>query len=160
LANEAYVEAHQQLRESTAAYREYGMPDELAMALADSVVAACNLRQSKAARQHLNKALRMTVEVQIAVSLIYALPGVGLFLNNVGELARAVEIYALALRYPIVANSHWFEDVVGKHIAAAAVATLPPEVVAAAQERGRARDLWATAEELIEELERQNCRAH
>ena len=30
---------------------------------------------------------------------------------------------------------------------------MPPEVVAAAQERGRARDLWETARELLEELE-------
>jgi hypothetical protein len=64
---------------------------------------------------------------------------------------RALDIYALASRYPFVAHSRWFEDVAGKHIAAAA-ATLPPDVVAAAQERGRARDLWATAEELLAEL--------
>lgn len=51
-----------------------------------------------------------------------------------------------------MANSRFWEDVVGKHIAAAA-ATLPPEVTAAAQERGRARDLWATVEELLTELE-------
>ena len=51
-----------------------------------------------------------------------------------------------------MAHSVWFEDVYGKQIAAAAKG-LPPEVVAAAQERGRARDLWATAEELLEELE-------
>jgi hypothetical protein len=43
------------------------------------------------------------------------------------------------------------EDVVGRHIATAA-ATLPPEVAAAARERGRARDLWATMEELLVEL--------
>jgi hypothetical protein len=55
------------------------------------------------------------------------------------------------LRYPFVANSVWWEDVVGKHIATAAAA-LPPDVVAAAQERGRARDLWSTAEELLGEL--------
>jgi hypothetical protein len=52
---------------------------------------------------------------------------------------------------PCVANSRRFEDVVGKHIASAA-ATLPPEIFAAAQERGRARDPWATVEELLEEL--------
>ena len=34
---------------------------------------------------------------------------------------------------------------------AAAAATLPPDVVAAAQERGRTLDLWATAEELLAE---------
>jgi hypothetical protein len=65
---------------------------------------------------------------------------------------RAVEVYALASRYSAVANSRWFEDIAGKHIAAAAT-ILPPDVVAAAQERGRARDLWATMEELLAELE-------
>ncbi|MBN1933585.1 MAG: hypothetical protein JW934_02910, partial [Anaerolineae bacterium] len=70
---------------------------------------------------------------------------------DLGETERAVELYALASRYSVVANSRWFEDVAGKHIAAAAE-TLPPDVVAAAQERGRARDLWSTVEEVLEEL--------
>ena len=56
-------------------------------------------------------------------------------------------------RYPFVGRSRWFGDVVGKQIAAAAEG-LPPEVVAAAQEWGQARDLWETARELLEELER------
>jgi hypothetical protein len=81
------------------------------------------------------------------------LPVTSLILAGQGKPGRAVEIYALASRYPYVANSHWFEDVVGKHITAVA-ATLPPEVVGAAQERGRARDLWETAQELLEELDR------
>jgi hypothetical protein len=51
-----------------------------------------------------------------------------------------------------VANSRWYEDVFGKLIEAVA-ASLPPDVVAAAQARGRARDLWETAEELLAELE-------
>lgn len=50
-----------------------------------------------------------------------------------------------------MAKSCWFEDVAGKHIAAVA-ATLPPEVVAAAQERGRARGLEVTVVELLAEL--------
>ena len=50
-----------------------------------------------------------------------------------------------------MAKSRSFEDVAGQHIAAAA-ATLPPEVVTAAQERGRARDLEATVAELLAEL--------
>jgi hypothetical protein len=62
-----------------------------------------------------------------------------------------VELYALASRYPLVANSRWFEDVAGRHIAAVA-ASLPPDVVAAAQARGRARDLEATVTELLVEL--------
>jgi hypothetical protein len=44
-----------------------------------------------------------------------------------------------------------FEDVAGKHIAAA-TADLPPDVAAAAQERGRVLDWWETAERLLVEL--------
>ena len=79
------------------------------------------------------------------------LPAKSLILADQGDPERGVELYALASRYPYVANSRWFEDVVGKHIASAA-ASLPPDVVAAAQKRARARDLWATAEELLDEL--------
>ena len=69
-----------------------------------------------------------------------------------GEPERAVELYALASRYPYVGESRFWEDAVGRHIAAAAE-SLPPDVVSAAQERGKARDLWATAEELLTELD-------
>jgi hypothetical protein len=49
-----------------------------------------------------------------------------------------------------VSNWRFWQDVVGKRVAAAA-AMLPPQVLAAAQERGRAKDLWAAAEELLAE---------
>jgi hypothetical protein len=68
-----------------------------------------------------------------------------------GQELQAVELYALASRYPFVANSIWFADVVGQKIEAI-TATLPPETVTAAQERGRARDLWETATELLAEM--------
>ena len=68
-----------------------------------------------------------------------------------GKVERAVELYALASRYPMVENSRWFEDIAGRHIAAAA-ATLTPKVVEAAQERGRARDMDAIVAELLAEL--------
>ena len=64
---------------------------------------------------------------------------------------QAVELYALAKSYPFVANSRWFEDVVGRHIAAVA-ASLPPEVVTAATERGKARDLETAVMELSGEI--------
>jgi hypothetical protein len=76
-----------------------------------------------------------------------------LLLADLGKGERAVEIYALASRYGFVANSHLWEDIAGHEIAALA-ATLPQEVVAAAQERGRARDLDTTVQELLVELER------
>jgi hypothetical protein len=75
-----------------------------------------------------------------------------LLLADQDEKERAVELYTLALQNPYVANSRWFEDVAGRHIAAVA-ATLPPEVVETAQARGRARDVWETARELLKALE-------
>jgi hypothetical protein len=66
-------------------------------------------------------------------------------------VTQAVELYALAWRYPVVSNSRWYEDIAGRELAAAA-AGLPAEVAVAAQESGRARDLWNTARELLDEL--------
>jgi hypothetical protein len=64
---------------------------------------------------------------------------------------RAVELYALARCYPWVAQSRWFEELAGRHVDASA-ASLPAEVATAARERGRARELWATVTQLLEEL--------
>jgi tetratricopeptide (TPR) repeat protein len=83
--------------------------------------------------------------------LVYALPGAALIMLDRGKPERAVETYESVRRFRTVADSRWFEDVAGKHIAAAA-ATLPPDMVAAAQERGRTQDPWAVAQELSIEL--------
>ena len=92
------------------------------------------------------------------MELMVALAGIALLLADEGEAPlsrgqaeRAVELYALASRYPSVANSRWFEDVVGRQIAAVA-ANLPPQVAVAARARGRGRDLEATVGELSVEL--------
>jgi hypothetical protein len=68
------------------------------------------------------------------------------------EGLRAVEFYALASRYPTVANSRWFEEIAGNRIAAL-TARLPQEAVAAARARGEARDLAATVADLRGEFE-------
>ena len=84
--------------------------------------------------------------------LVGVLAPIALFLADQGQEERAVEFYTMSSRYPVTTNSRWTELVYGRHIAAVAAA-LPPEVVAAAQERGRARDLDATIAELLTELE-------
>ncbi len=71
--------------------------------------------------------------------------------DEVGLKERSVELYALAECHPFVANSQLFEDIAGRHIKAATT-RLPPDVVESAQERGRALDWWATAEDLLGEL--------
>jgi tetratricopeptide (TPR) repeat protein len=117
-------------------------------------VLACALRglgQRDPARRRLAQALRLVPDVRAFWPLLYALAVYALLLIDEGEPERAVELYALASRYPFVANSRWFEDVAGKQIASAAEA-LSRRDVQAAQERGRARDLEATVKELLIEL--------
>jgi tetratricopeptide (TPR) repeat protein len=152
LAREAYTDAHRLFEESVAVFREAGPREELGWALVGLGVAVRGSGNVQEAQQHLCETLRTAIETRKHSPLMYALSAVALLLADRGEVERAVEFYALASRYPFVANSRWFEDVFGRYIAAAAAA-LPPEVVAAAQERGRARDLWATVEEMLAELE-------
>jgi predicted ATPase/DNA-binding SARP family transcriptional activator len=151
LAESAYKEAQRTLQESVIAYRETGKQDELGWALACAGYAARGVGHPAQARRHLCEALRIGAETGTFRALITPLPAIALLLLDEGAPERAVELYALASRYPYVAHSRWFEDVAGREITAAAEA-LPPDVVARAQERGRARDLWAAVEEILDEL--------
>ena len=71
-----------------------------------------------------------------------------LLLADEGQLERAVELYATVSRYPLVSNSRLLADRAGGQIVAV-TAQLPPNVAAAAQARGRARDLEATMADLV-----------
>jgi hypothetical protein len=102
--------------------------------------------------QLLWQGVRQAADTGSVPRLLAALPGAALTLADRAETERAVELYALATRYGMVANSRWFEEIAGKHIAAAAE-TLSLESATAARERGQARDLWATAQELLAELD-------
>jgi tetratricopeptide (TPR) repeat protein len=153
LAEGACGAAQEWLQQSIAIFQEVGERHlMMGEALATLACVARGLGQPAQARGHLRAALRIAAENHRPNTTLQSLPAVALLVMDGGEVERAVELYALASRYPFVANSRWFEDIAGQHIAAAAAA-LPPEVVAAAQERGRARDLWATVEELLAELE-------
>jgi tetratricopeptide (TPR) repeat protein len=152
LTEGAYAEAEQLSRESATVLEEIGQRVWLSIALACSGYAARGLGQRSLAWHHLHRALRMAGATQALNVLMYVLPGLALLLADEGQTERAVELYALASRHPLVANSRWFEDVAGRHIAAAAAA-LPPDVVTAAQERGRTRDLDATVADLLAEWE-------
>ena len=150
LVRGAYTRAQELLRESVRLYRQVDQRDEGGWAVACLGCAERGLGQRERAWEHLATALRTAVEIHAFFPAVYGLPLAALLLADEGQVARAVEVYAVASSQPLVGNSVWFEDVVGRQIAAAAEG-LPPQVVVAAQERGRARDLWATAEELLAE---------
>ena len=129
LAKGDYVGAEPLLRESVTIHRktgEEGRLREVLISLGYAVLGAGKVAQ---ARTCLAEALRKTIDVRYTRSGINAIALAARILGEQGEVEKAVEQYALASRYPVVANSKWYEDVVGKHIAAAAQA-LPSEVVA------------------------------
>jgi tetratricopeptide (TPR) repeat protein len=152
LAEKAYVEAREWFQESFTIWQEVGNRPVLVWPLIALGYAARGLGDIPQARQRLSEALRAIAEIGTFLPLQYALPLAALLLADRSDKEQAVELYGLASRYPGVANSCWFDDVAGSHIAAVAAA-LPPDVTAAAQERGRARDLEATVAELLAELE-------
>jgi tetratricopeptide (TPR) repeat protein len=151
LAQGAPATAHPLLQESIALYRETGPQDNLGVALACTAIAAHRLGDKNQAQQHLLHAFQMGNDLGAAFLLLWALPAMALLLADLGEIERAVELYALASRYLFVAKSSWFGDVVCTQITTAAY-TLPAGRVSDLKERGRARDLNDTVRELYTEL--------
>ena len=158
LAEGAHGEAQGRLQACVAALQDaawFWDRQTLGRALADLAVAERGLGRPARARQHLSEALT-TIGASGGHGFHLpqardALLASALLLADQGEATRAIELYVLAYQHPHVANSRWFEDVLGRQIAAVAE-TLAPEVVAAARERGAARDLEATVVELLAEL--------
>jgi hypothetical protein len=139
------------VQDGVAVYHEVGPRDDLSLALACLAFAALGLGDTREARQHLLQAFDLAAESEAVPPLLWALPAMALLLADQDENERAVELYALASRYPLVAKSRWFADVAGNRLAAAAAA-LPAGRVAIAEKRGQARDLEATVSELLAEL--------
>jgi len=151
LAEGRYVEARDRVQEAAKVFREWG--SEYYVARLETLLAATAraLGSPREARHHLVEALHLSVERGRTRLALWALPMAALLLADEEEAERAIELYALAQRYPRVANSRWFEDVAGQHIARLA-ASLPRGVAARARERGRALALDEAAMDLLAEL--------
>jgi DNA-binding SARP family transcriptional activator/predicted ATPase len=151
LAEGEHTRAYQQLREAMAACQDVGLREDMGWGFAVLAFAALGLGDSREARTNLRRSFQLAVDLGVVPPLLWALPTTALLLAGEGEHERAVELYALASRYPLVAQSRWFAGVIGEKIAEVA-ATQPSDQVAVAEKRGRARDLEATVAELLSEL--------
>jgi tetratricopeptide (TPR) repeat protein len=152
LAEGEYAQAQRRLQKGVAIYRAIGQQAELTWAMSDLSLAAYGLGNISEAKQQAHEALQIAAVTPTAVRAIgHAIAIFAYLLANEGHKEEAVELYALASRYSYVANSRWFEDVIGQHITAAA-ATLPPEIVKASQAQGQALDLRRTVAELLQTL--------
>ena len=151
LGKGADAEALQQWMKSLGIWRRFERQVPMGRCLASLAYANRRLGARTQAQQHLTNALQIaTSQKDLAIPLI-ALPALALQLADLGQPERAVEIYALASRYPHVANSRWFYDVAGGELESLAK-TLPAAVAEAAEARGRTRDLRETMKAFLAEL--------
>jgi tetratricopeptide (TPR) repeat protein len=153
LARGSYAKAHARLQESITVYRTIGHGDDLSQTHTLLACAARGREDHRLAKEYLVEALLLAKKSRSPLPLLWALPVLALLLADEGQAERSVELYALASRSPFVSKSCWFQDVVGREISDVAAA-LPPNTLAAIEERGRAQDLESTAAELLTELER------
>ena len=112
------------------------------------------LGRCEESRQQLYRALKSGVTRRSFITLLYLIPVVSVVLAGDGDKeqkVRAVELYAMANSHPFIDNSQLFEDIAGRTLSAVKV-SLPSEVVAAAEVRGKGLDWWETAVTLLNEL--------
>lgn len=145
-------EAWQFSQESAVAFRRSGARADVGWAFSGLGLAAAGLGDLDQARRNLNEALRLALQFRHDSAPIHVLVGLAVLAAQEGDAERAVELWAIVSRASVITTSHFYQDLYRQRIAPVA-ATLPPERVAVAEERGRARDTWATLQESLAELE-------
>ena len=148
LAQERYAEARHLLDDSVALHRTIDFRARLRDVLTSKGLCAYAQGEGHELRLCLVEALQLSVADRAWLTAIRALPLAALDAISRGQIETAVELYALASCAPYIANSPWFEDVAGRHVAAGA-RSLPAAAVAAAQQRGQSRELWQAVEALL-----------
>jgi predicted ATPase len=150
------------LVQSVALFREINQQDELAWALAELGSAELSLGHAATAQALVLEALQIGARLKSFLPLSFALPVTAALLawrstqsddpairQQLQE--QAMEIYALAARYPSVGKSAYLDGLTGARVREMA-ATLPADVQQAAQERGQQGDLFTAVPALIQQL--------
>jgi tetratricopeptide (TPR) repeat protein len=151
LAENGFADARRLGEEAITIFTRLGEQFFLSSTYALCALADRGAGDERWARQHAVAALQISLSAHIWISTLNSLWTIALLIADAEAAERSAELYALIQR-ELTGDDQWLEDVVLRELAAI-VAALPPEIAAAAQERGRASDLWATARELLADLE-------
>jgi tetratricopeptide (TPR) repeat protein len=155
LAEERYIDAPQPLLECIENLREPGKREFTAWSLAGLARAELGLGNRTKTQKHLLEGLEIAVGIRAFIPLLHLMPIITLLLaeeDGASAKERAAELYGLSINQPFLAQAQLFEDIAWRQVRAA-IETLPPGVVQAAQARGGALDWWETAETLLHELD-------
>ncbi len=152
LADRAYSEAQRFIPEAIGCFKTIGERWYLSQAYAYSAIAERGVGNRPQARRHAITALRTSLEIRSWLITLFSLWAIALLLADSGEPGRAAELYALTERELAPRDDAWSKAVARRELSMIAAA-LPADVAVAAQARGQAFDFWATARELLAELE-------
>lgn len=151
LALGVYSEAHHRLEEALSVFRVRGDMNGVGQTLGCLGYLALRRSDYQSAYDHITQNLQIVADTHMNLPSLTALCGAALLRVGKGQVEDAMELYELALQHKHVANSQWYDDVVGQYIRAAAEA-LPLEVIEKARTHGRRRELRSTLEELLTKI--------
>ncbi len=147
-----YAEAKHLLHESLTMHQEIGDRGGIAEALNFSGLLADQTQDSQSARDYFRKGLQVATDNRLIPHALDILVGMAGSLVKEGETAqeRAAELLAFALHHPATLKET--KDRAAR-LLAELESQLPPQVMVAAQERGKARKLEEVVEALLGESE-------
>ncbi|HFD38890.1 MAG TPA: tetratricopeptide repeat protein [Anaerolineae bacterium] len=133
LAQEETQQAEALLQESASIYREINQWAEHCRTLAALGYARRALGRRDWADPALLTGLRRAVESRAFLPLVWGLPTLILLLADGGWGEQAAALQSLAQRQPLLAASRWYQDVMGRQLAALPPTALPeaPDLAAA-----------------------------
>ena len=139
------------LENSAAAFRRSGARSDVGLTLASMGMAAALSGDLERARQYLADAMHIALKFRHQFMPKYVLMGQAILAAKEGQAERSMGFWLLVSPASHFTPSRVYQDLYHKHIAPV-VASLPSGIVAAAQEREQARDVWTALEELLAEL--------
>ena len=145
-----FGQANQLLSQAVEKFRQINQPIDFTRSLASWGMTWRALGEGARAWQIACESLKLASEVDAWFALLDSLSLFAVMVADRGHIKRAVEVYAMLRRYPIF-RSPYFETTFGRVVDAAA-ASLPAEVVGAAQARGQSLELHETARQLVKEF--------
>ncbi len=152
LVRKDYHAAASILSEGAAHFQELEQWDEYAITRSVLALAQLELGDYAEARQSVFDALKAVRRIGAFAPAHMAIDAQAAILANAGDIERAVEYHALVFAHPYFGNSVFRKAVTGQTIDRCA-SVLSLERVRAAEERGLARDVWVTVDEILAEYE-------
>ncbi len=130
LAHKEYAQAHILIRQSIAAYKACGLEAYAGISYGFLALAARGLGERRHLLWYLEKGLNIQMEGgQLGpLGIMLCAPMTAVLLADNDHPKEAIAAYAFATNHPMIANSVWFDEVVGEEVRTAA-AQLPSEVV-------------------------------